>query len=274
MRRKIKQGLILLGLMAVILWPLLLLGLWTVVARWPYPNLWPTAFSLRGLKQLHTQWGQVAPVLGQSFLLSLGVGLLSLVISLLNARFYVQTTAWGRRWLSMLMFLPMLIPATVFGMGIHTPFLRLGLANTIPGVLLVHLLYSLPYANFLVCEAYQNIGLGLEEEAQTLGASPFQAFRLVTLPLLAPVLLTAMVMAYIVSFSQYFLTLLIGGGVVRTYALIMYPYLQANDRTIASVFSLIFLLFTCLVFALGRFLVRWCQRHLLQREALGKECKH
>ena len=93
------------------------------------------------------------------------------------------------------------------------------------------------------------MGIALEEQARVLGAGPFQAFRRTTLPMLVPVILSAVSMSYIVSFSQYFLTLLLGGGRIKTFAVVMVPYLQSGSRNIACVYSILFMGITLLVFA-------------------------
>ena len=92
------------------------------------------------------------------------------------------------------------------------------------------------------------VGNGLEEQARVLGATPWKAFYKVTLPMLAPVMLSSFSMAYIVSFSQYFLTLLIGGGQVKTFTIVMVPLLQGGNRNIASVYSTVFLGVTLIIF--------------------------
>ncbi len=56
-------------------------------------------------------------------------------------------------------------------------------------------------------------------------------------------------MTFVISFSQYFLTFLIGGGHVITYPIVMFPFIQSGDRTIASSFSLIFIV-TSLIYLL------------------------
>ena len=61
-------------------------------------------------------------------------------------------------------------------------------------------------------------------------------------------ILSAVSMSYIISFSQYFLTLIIGGGNVKTFTIVMVPYLQSGNRNIASIYSVIFLGVTLLVF--------------------------
>ena len=53
----------------------------------------------------------------------------------------------------------------------------------------------------------------------------------------------------IVSFSQYFLTLLLGGGRVKTFAVVMVPYLQSGSRNIACIYSILFMGITLMVFA-------------------------
>jgi len=90
----------------------------------------------------------------------------------------------------------------------------------------------------------------LEEQARVLGASPFTAFFRTSLPMLVPVILSAVSMSYIVSFSQYFLTLMIGGGNVKTFTIVMVPYLQSGNRNIACIYSVIFLAITLVVFGI------------------------
>lgn len=145
--------------------------------------------------------------------------------------------------------LPFMVPATVFAMGVQVTFIKMGLNNTAAGVILVHLICSLPYAVRLITDGTAAVGEKLEEQARVLGASVLQGFVKVTLPLLIPVLLSSFSMSYIVSFSQYFLTLLIGGGRIKTFTIIMVPYLQSGDRNIACVYSLIFFGVTLAVFA-------------------------
>ena len=90
----------------------------------------------------------------------------------------------------------------------------------------------------------------VELQAKVLGASSFNTFRYKTLPLILPGIIGASSMCFIKSFSQYFLTMLIGGGNVITYPMIMFPYIQSGDRTIASLYSLVFLIVSIIVLIL------------------------
>ena len=156
----------------------------------------------------------------------------------------------GKGFFYFLSMLPFLVPSTVFAMGIQVSFIRWGLSNTVTGVVVAHTICSLPYAVHLMIEGTEAVGNKLEEQARVLGAGPWKAFFKVTFPMLMPVMLASMSMSYIVSFSQYFITLLIGGGSVKTFAIVMVPYLQGGDRNIASIYSMIFLGITLIVFAI------------------------
>lgn len=55
-------------------------------------------------------------------------------------------------------------------------------------------------------------------------------------------------MAYIISYSQYFTTLLAGGGKIKTLALVMVPYIQSGDRALASIYAAVFVGSAIIVF--------------------------
>ena len=64
-------------------------------------------------------------------------------------------------------------------------------------------------------------------------------------------------MSYIISISQYFLTLLIGGGNVKTFSVVMVPYMQSGERNFASIYAVIFLVITIGVFLIFDTLARY-----------------
>lgn len=238
--------------------PVLTMIVWIFTERWAWPDIWPQVFSLRAVREALHGSGQLTEIIVSSTAISLTVAALSVVTGLMTARALVFYDFAGKSLIYFFTTLPLLVPVTVFAMGAHITFIRLGLNNTVFGVIIAHLICSLPYAVHLLADGTKALGNGLEEQARVLGASGLCAFRRVTLPLLAPVILTAFSMAYIVSFSQYFLTLLIGGGQVRTFTVIMVPYLQSGERNIASVYSAIFLGITLIMLALFEKIIgRW-----------------
>ena len=102
--------------------------------------------------------------------------------------------------------LPLLVPGTVFAMGIQITLIRLGLSDTVAGVVLVHLVAAVPYCITIMTDVTRDVGTGLEEQAMVLGAGPVKAFFLTTFPSLLPGILSSMSMGFILSYSQYFTT--------------------------------------------------------------------
>ncbi|HWQ75690.1 MAG TPA: ABC transporter permease subunit [Syntrophomonas sp.] len=231
-----------------ILVPIVIVAIWSLASRWPWPGLLPESLSLRGLDELFGSYSGAMQTLGSSILLSVTVAILAVIIGTMTARALVMYNFAGKQAVEFGAILPIIIPGTVFAMGVHVPLIRLGLADNVVGVILVHLICGLPYTIKIMTDISAAFGSRLEEQALLLGASPRQVAVDIILPSLLPGLITSGCMAYIISFSQYFLTLLIGGGHVKTFSLLMVPYLQSGDRTVASAYSMVFIVSTLLLF--------------------------
>ena len=233
-----------------ILIPIGNLIIWVFTERWAWPDLLPQVISLRAIKEIIGNRSFIVETLCSSLFISSMVAIISAIIGVMTSRALVLYEFKGKGLLQILSILPFLVPATVFAMGIQVTFIRWGLNNTVGGIILAHTICSLPYAVKLIMDSTMAVGIGLEEQARVLGAGPFRAFFTVTLPLLRPGILSGMSMAFVVSLSQYFLTLLLGGGQVKTFAIVMVPFLQGGDRNISSIYSLIFLAISLTVFAI------------------------
>ncbi|NCB31979.1 MAG: ABC transporter permease, partial [Clostridia bacterium] len=120
---------------AAFLLPTSLLLLWCFVNRWPWPELIPSAWTFRGVDRLLSGFMRVDRILFFSILLSLGVALLSTGIATIAARALCLYQFPGRRLVEFLCVLPVIVPATVFGMGSHMLFVRLHLNNTVVAVM-------------------------------------------------------------------------------------------------------------------------------------------
>lgn len=235
--------------------PLLVMLVWSFSAAWPWPELMPQGFSLKGYEE--ALGGSDGPViLLQSVLIALATAVLSTTIAALCARALARYQFRGKEVFRFATVLPFLIPITVFAMGVQVVFLKLGIARTVGGVILAHSIVALPYAVTIMTDVTAAAGDKLEQAARSLGANPLQNLVHVILPQLAPGILSSISMSYILSFSQYFLTLLVGGGIVKTFALEMFPYLTGGDRTIASAYGVVFLVVTFAVFLLVEFLLK------------------
>ena len=233
----------------IIILPTLTLFLWVFTERFTWPSLIPQTFSLRAVNSLIRINSELMKTFVISIIISLIVAAVSVITGILTARALSFYDFKFKGMVKFLVMFPFLVPTTVFAMGIQVFLLRIGLGGNIWGVILCHTIYSVPYATRLIEEGTRALSLKLEEQARVLGCTPGKAFFKVSLPNLIPVILSAFTMAYLISFSQYFLTLLIGGGNVNTFAVIMVPYLQGGDRNFASIYSLVFMIITLIIFA-------------------------
>lgn len=242
---------------AVVAVPVAVVCLWAFAASWPWPDLLPTDWSLKGVEPLVSgSLGMGLPMIGFSVLVAFAASVVATVCGAMAARAVVLHRWRGSSLFHVGTMLPFLIPATVFAMGVQVAFIRVGLAYTAAGVVLACAVVSLPYACSIMVDVTRAAGTGLEDAARVCGAPWWEVLRHVTLPQLAPGLVSSLSMGFVVSFSQYFLTLLVGGGRVRTYALIMFPYLSGADRTVAGAYGLGFMVVTFAVFWLFETLLR------------------
>lgn len=227
---------------ALIVLPFGGLILWSLAGEWPWPQIVPVTVLFRGWTALAGMTGKLGGAIVTSVLLSSVVTLLCLLVSLPAARALAYYQFSGKRLIEIFFISPLLAPVLSIVMGVHLHFIRLGLADTVIGVTIVHLFSCLPYGIIILRDSLLAVGGQWEEQARVLGASRWQTMWYVVLPLLAPGLVAASAMVFIVSFSEYILSFIIGGGKVVTFSLLIFPYLQGGDRNISSALSIIFLL--------------------------------
>lgn len=246
-----KTALFILGI--VILFPVILVGIWSICGRWPWPNILPEFLSLRGLREIIGSHSGAFKILISSVFISFASAIISTIIGLMASRAFTLYEFKGKAILQFGSMLPIIVPANVFAMGIHVIFIRWGLNDNIYGVLICHIIYSLPYTISILTDITESIGKTYEEQAYVLGCNPLKAFADISFPLMLPAILSSVSMAYIISFSQYFLTLIIGGGRIKTFSIIMVPFISGGDRVIASAYVILFLFSSLIVFALFEF---------------------
>ncbi|NGM18241.1 ABC transporter permease subunit [Eggerthellaceae bacterium zg-887] len=234
----------------IIVLPLLVVVLWCFAESWTFPDLLPSEFGFGNYDAVLSVAPDLWDVVLYSIGLSLVVAAICVVVSLLVAHAIAYYDFKGRYAIDFLTFLPIIVPITAFGMGIHVFALSHGFANTFWGVVLVHSIVMVPYSIKILTESLRMMGRGLSEQAWLFGASPMRAFIDVSLPPLLPTIITAFSLCFIGSFGQYFLTLIIGGGKVTTLALVMFPWVNGANRGLAAMFAVIYALLS-----LGLFMI-------------------
>ena len=228
--------------------PLALLLVWSFSLRWYYPALWPGELSARAWRSLFSPTSQIWEALGGSLWVASAVTVLAVLIALPAAR----VLAGARRTrgpLTGLILAPLVLPAFAGVMGVQVVFIKLNLADTHAGVVIAQLIPAVPYAVVLLTGVFQQYDARLEEAARSLGARREQVFWRVTLPLILPGTLVAALFAFLVSWGEYLLTLIVGGGQVLTLPLLLFASAAGGDLAITGALALVYVAPTLLIFA-------------------------
>ncbi len=123
---------------------------------------------------------------------------------------------------------PVVLPGVVVGFALFAFYIStgIGLARTIWGLWIGHILYSTPYVIGTVGAALAAYDVSLEEAARSLGASPWRAFRKVTLPNISQGIQAGSIFAFIVSFGQFEVSLFLSAPNSEPLPIAMYNSLR------------------------------------------------
>ncbi len=213
--------------------------LWTISFRWHFPALLPTHYSLRAWQAIFDPTKQIGVALLNSLGIACAVTVINLLIGLPVVRM-LQRIKIAHRWVSDLIVLfPLLITPLAIVLGLYSALSSLNIVNNALAIIVAHVVASLPYMIIILRAIFTNFDRRYEEVAASLGASPFQVAYQVTLSLLAPAILVSSLFVFLISWSQYLSTLLMGGGRLITLPLLMISYAAAGDYPLMSVVTLI-----------------------------------
>lgn len=228
--------------------PILLFVAYTFSTRWFFPQPFPAEWTFSTFERvLHDS--KTFPSLLQGLLIACIASGFSLLIGFPAARVMGLRKFRGRQLVWLFFFLPTVVPPLAVGMGLNILFLRIGLAGTIAGVVLAHLVPTLPYTIFTLSSAFARFDENYEFQALALGASPWHVFLNVTLRMMAPSLVVAALFAFLISWSQYLLTLLIGGGQIITLPILLFSAASGGNPSTIAALSLLFIAPPVLVIA-------------------------
>lgn len=200
-------------LLAWLVVPLVPVVLWAGASRWSAPALLPQEWGLRG-------WAAALDSgLGPAALRSLALGVVVAALAVPLGAMAGRALGWRmlRRpgAVSVVLIAPVVLPPFAVSMGLDVVLLRIGVPEVVAVVALL-VVFALPYTSWTMRASYQAIDPALEDQARVLGASPRQARLRATLPAARAGVVTAAGLAFLVGWSDYVVTLLIGGGQLVT----------------------------------------------------------
>lgn len=218
--------------------PLAVLVVQAFADSWRAPAIVPQSFGWRGFEVAFGS-GSAGEALVNSLVVALVVTAISLVVAWPAARVLGSRRLPRTGFFFLLLAMPLLMPPFLAGFGLTEWFIRLGIDDTLFGLVLAHVVFALPYAVLILLSGFSRELETLEEMADTIGVSPARRLSWVTVPMLRPTVAAAALLSFLVSFSQYGSSLAVGAG-RPTLPIVMLPFVQ-SDAQVAAALALIFL---------------------------------
>ncbi len=229
------------AIVGAVLLPIIPLGVWSVSHSWFFPQILPSELSGRAWAYIGSPFSKVLGALANSLLIAGLVTASAALLGIPAGRALGLQRFKGKAILEFLILAPIIVPGLAVTMGIHVLFIKLRLVDTLYGVALVHLLPSLPYMIMVMSGVFANYNVEFEQQAFSLGAGRIRTFIHVTLPAILPGVVTGSLFVFLISWSQYILTVLIGGGRVITLPVLLFAFAAAGDNAVTAALCIIFL---------------------------------
>lgn len=209
-----------------------LFGFFHIADPWTLEN-WRATLSDPVL--MRSLWNTVA--------IGLGAGFVGVLFYSLIAYAVVKTRQHGRWLLDFLSWLPWSVPGILLGVALLWTFLQtkifLPIYGTIYILMIAMLIKSMPFGTQMIKSVLIQLGGDLEEASKVCGATWFDTFRRVILPLIMPALITVGLVGFISAARDISTVVLLGSGRSRTLSLLMLDFAAGAEFEKATVVAVI-----------------------------------
>jgi len=273
-----RNGVVVKALLSVYFWLFLafLLAPLVVLVIFAFDNSTTATLPLEGLT---TSWfseaftnGQLTDALLRSALIAVFAAIIATTLGLMAS---VGLTSERLRLRSLTvasLMLPLVVPYISLAVGLVILLQAMAVQTSLTAVVLGHVVIALPFAILVLLPRLRTLDPSMNEAARDLGASDLTAFRLITLPLLGPALVSSFLISFVTSFDEFAIASFLAPSGQPTYPVFLY----ASSRTPALLPQVIAI--GTLVIALSMALVliaeggrRWVEKRLVGDEEFADE---
>ena len=210
------------------------------------------------------------PGIGDALLTSIEIAALSTLaataLGTITALALVRYEFRGRAPINFFIFIPLATPEVVLGAALLSMFLNFLVATGFGTILIAHIMFNLSFVIITVRSRLIGFDRSMEEAAQDLGATPWQTFRLITLPLIMPGVVAAALLAFALSIDDFVITNFNAGSTITFPLFIWGAARVAVPPQIYVIASMIFLVTLALML-----LTVWQQRRAEKMAAVRTE---
>jgi mannopine transport system permease protein len=219
----------------------------------------PKGFSMRWYAEYFqdTEWVRATLFSAEAGVIS---AVCATVIGTMLSLALVRGRLPGKGLVELLVIGPVIVPHIALAVAMFLVFEQLRLTGTLLGFAMAHTVLALPFVVFTVLAALYRFDAELERAALSCGAGGFRVFRYVTLPLIAPGLISAALFAFVISFDEAVVSFFISDLDRKTLPRKMFEDIDYNiSPTLAAVATMLTLL-TIAALLLGYALKRGMER--------------
>jgi len=186
-----------------------------------------------------------------SFIVAPSATVLATVLGTLAAVGLNKADFRGKGLLMAVLISPMVVPVVVIGVGVYLFFAQIGLSDSYTGLILAHAALGAPFVVTTVLATLQGFNHNLVRASLSLGANPLTTFFRITLPVIAPGLISGALFAFATSFDDVVVTLFVAGPGQATLPRQMFTGIKENiSPTIAALATILIIFSTCLLLTL------------------------
>jgi spermidine/putrescine transport system permease protein len=146
-----------------------------------------------------------------SLVVGLAAAILSTVLGICAARAITRYRFPGKRAISGLIMAPLVLPEIIVAVSLLLVLLQLGLSLSLFTVVLGHVLICVPYSVTVLISGFEGFDPSLEEASADLGESAFGTFRRVTLPMVAPAIISSLLVSFTISLDEFIVAFFLTG---------------------------------------------------------------
>jgi putative spermidine/putrescine transport system permease protein len=225
-----RDRLLLAALTAWAFTPIAVLIVRAMAQSWRFPQILPDLADVRPALSAAAN-GRVTSAMIASLALAFASGSIGTILGFAIARSAVRVGGQFQQLTLAAAFFTVVAPPIALGVGLQVAVLGIGLGGTFTGVFFAHLVPVTGYLTLFAVGVFASFDGSLEDEARTLGASRWQVLWRIVVPLLRRRLGEGLILGGLVSWGQLALTLLVGGGLVRTLPVELLSIVQSgNDQ--------------------------------------------
>lgn len=146
-----------------------------------------------------------------SLVVGVSASVLATSFGILAARAITRYRFPGRRPINGLIMAPLVLPEIIIAISMLLVMLQLGLSLSLFTVVLGHVLICIPYSMTVLTSGFEGFDRSLEEASADLGESAFGTFRRVTLPMVAPAIISSLLVSFTISLDEFMIAFFLTG---------------------------------------------------------------